>query len=104
MNRVFYVKNCWICKDEVFATLMANTELPIGEKIIPTDATSKDPSCKFLDNIYGGERRVPTLVLSNLGMIERFGIRKGEIDHTLKISTLDWVHSLTFIKSIKNIL
>ena len=104
MNRVWYVINYPVCKHEILGVVFANNRLPIGEKIIPTDVKTGEPLTPLLDKIYGeGQRSVPTTILSNPGVIERFGFRKGEVDDTLKISCLDWKHTLFFLTAYKGV-
>lgn len=102
MNRAFYLPHCRLCEDEILGVLLANNSLDLGEKIIPTDGYSHDPSTKILNKIGN---RTPALFLSNPG-IEKRMLNKtlGRVNRVLKISTMDYIHTSKFIKAIKGVL
>jgi len=109
-NNLYFLINCPVCKHEELGVLMANNFLDIGDKIILTDVKFSNPDLHLLNEIaekdkdYGGEVITPTTVLSNKGKkIENNQLVKGRVDEVLKVSCLDWLHTLYFIKAWKGV-
>ncbi|MHA1832508.1 MAG: hypothetical protein ACTSV7_00835 [Candidatus Baldrarchaeia archaeon] len=105
MNKLYYILNCPLCKEDGLGVIFANNSLDVNEKIIIVDPKLDPREDRHINRIYG-KAVTPTLIVSRKGIVKDKFNRTvvGNETTVLKVSCLDWVHTQAFVKALKGVL